>query len=78
MSPVYHAFARVIRASGRQLVELPLARQDGLYRMDWPAWEARLTGRERMLILCSPHNPGGRVWTAQELRQPRLFSLDGL
>lgn len=69
MSPVYHAFARVIRASGRALVELPLAQQDGLYRMDWPAWESRLTGREKLLILCSPHNPGGRVWSPEELRQ---------
>lgn len=69
MSPVYHAFARVIRASGRELVELPLAEQDGLYRMDWDSWEARLTGRERLLVLCSPHNPGGRVWSDDELRQ---------
>lgn len=75
MSPVYHAFARVVRASGRDLVELPLAQQDGLYRMDWEAWEDRLTGRERLLILCSPHNPGGRVWTEQELRQVANFCI---
>ena len=75
MSPVYHAFARVIRASGRDLVELPLAQEDGLYRMDWTAWETRLTGRERMLILCSPHNPGGRVWTPGELRQVADFCI---
>ncbi|WEF23813.1 MalY/PatB family protein [Paracoccus sp. S3-43] len=75
MSPVYHAFARVIRASGRQLVELPLAQEDGLYRMDWPAWEASLTGRERLLILCSPHNPGGRIWTPQELREVADFCI---
>lgn len=75
MSPVYHAFARVIRASGRDLVELPLAQEDGLYRMDWTAWETRLTSRERMLILCSPHNPGGRVWTPGELRQVADFCI---
>ncbi|SNR38952.1 pyridoxal phosphate-dependent aminotransferase [Paracoccus sediminis] len=75
MSPVYHAFARVIRASGRSLVELPLAQDDGLYRLDWPAWEARLTGREKLLILCSPHNPGGRVWTPGELRQVADFCI---
>ena len=75
MSPVYHDFARMIRASGRDLVELPLAQEDGLYRMDWTAWETRLTGRERMLILCSPHNPGGRVWTPWELRQVADFCI---
>ena len=73
MTPVYHAFARVIRAAGREVVELPLAQQDGLYRMDWDRWAEMLTGKEKMLILCSPHNPGGRVWTAAELREVAAF-----
>lgn len=73
MTPVYHAFARVIRAAGREVVELPLALTDGQYEMDWDAWASRLTGRERMLILCSPHNPGGRVWTVEELRRVAAF-----
>ncbi len=75
MSPVYHAFARTIRASGRDLRELPLANDDGNYRMDWTGWEAMLTGTERLLILCSPHNPGGRVWTATELREVADFCI---
>ena len=73
MTPVYHAFARVVRASGREVAEFPLALVDGRYRMDWDAWAALLTGRERMLILCSPHNPGGRVWTEAELREVADF-----
>ncbi|WP_323009086.1 MalY/PatB family protein [Paracoccus sp. (in: a-proteobacteria)] len=73
MTPVYHAFARVIRASGREVAEFPLAIQDGQYRMDWENWSRLLTGRERMLILCSPHNPGGRVWSAEELREVADF-----
>ncbi len=73
MTPVYHAFARVITASGRVVVECPLALHDGRYELDIPAWEARLTGRETMLILCSPHNPGGRIWSAQELAQIAAF-----
>lgn len=73
MSPVYHAFGRVIRAAGRELVELPLAIPDGGYRMDWSRWETMLNGSERMLILCSPHNPGGRVWTEEELRDVADF-----
>lgn len=75
MSPVYHAFARTIRASGRRLVELPLALDQGLYRMDWQNWQAQLTGDERMLILCSPHNPGGRVWSEAELREVADFCI---
>lgn len=69
MTPVYHAFARVVKASGRTVTELPLAVREGQYALDWEGWESRLTGCERMLILCSPHNPGGRVWTADELRE---------
>lgn len=72
-SPVYHAFARTIRASGRELVELPLAVRDGIYRLDWQAWDNMLSGREKMLILCSPHNPGGRVWSEDELREVADF-----
>ncbi len=68
MTPVYHAFARVIKGAGRQLVECPLALRDGRLEMDFAAWDAQMTGNERMLILCSPHNPGGRVWTRAELR----------
>ena len=67
-TPVYHAFARVIRAAGRTVTECPMLQEQGLYRLDLADAAARLTGRERMLILCSPHNPGGRVWTRDELR----------
>ena len=67
-TPVYHAFARVIKGAGRGVTECPLAVVDGRYEMDFAAWETLLTGRETMMILCSPHNPGGRVWTVDELR----------
>ncbi|PWR03920.1 aminotransferase [Meridianimarinicoccus roseus] len=67
-TPVYHAFARVIRAAGRDVVECPLTERDGRYQMDFAAHDAQMTGREKMVILCSPHNPGGRVWTTEELR----------
>lgn len=73
MTPVYHAFARTIRAAGREVVECRLAQQDGRYQLDFAAWDARMTGREKMLILCSPHNPGGRVWTLAELQATADF-----
>lgn len=67
-TPIYHAFARVIRAGGRSVTEVPLATAEGRYVPDFDAAARALTGREKMLILCSPHNPGGRVWTEAELR----------
>jgi cystathionine beta-lyase len=66
-TPVYHAFARVIRAAGREVHECPLLNTTGHYEMDFDAYDALMTGNEKMLILCSPHNPGGRVWTKAEL-----------
>ncbi|PQO24246.1 aminotransferase [Rhodobacteraceae bacterium WD3A24] len=68
-TPVYHAFARVIRSAGRRVVECPMVMdEDGRYGLDFDAYDRLMTGEERMVILCSPHNPGGRVWTAQELQ----------
>ena len=68
-TPVYHAFFRVLRANGRPILESPLVRRpDGRYAMDLEALAASLTGAERMIVLCSPHNPGGRVWSRDELR----------
>jgi len=74
MTPVYHAFFRVIRASGREARELPLKLDNNRYEMDFDAWDKLMTGREKMLILCSPHNPGGRVWTADELQKVAAFA----
>ncbi len=67
-TPVYHAFAKVIKASGREVVECQLACENGRYEMDFAAYDAQMTGRETMVILCSPHNPGGRVWSEAELQ----------
>ena len=63
LTPVYHAFARVIRAAGREVIELPLKIEDGLHRLDL---DAPLPETARMLLFCSPHNPGGRVWSVAE------------
>ena len=67
-TPVYHAFSRKIVAKGRRVVESLLAMEDGQYVMDFDALEAQLDGTERMVIHCSPHNPGGKLWTAEETR----------
>ncbi|WP_371225520.1 MalY/PatB family protein [Roseovarius sp. 2305UL8-3] len=67
-TPVYHAFARVIKSAGREVVECPLVNNAGRYEMDFDTYDAQMTGHEKMVILCSPHNPGGRVWTRDELQ----------
>ncbi|MHA6326310.1 MalY/PatB family protein [Roseivivax sp. CAU 1753] len=73
-TPVYHAFARVIRAAGRHVVECPLTQKDGRYEMDFDAYDAQMTGSEKLVILCSPHNPGGRCWSKAELEQVAAFA----
>lgn len=64
-TPVYHAFARVIRGSGRRVVEVPMVEVEGRMTMTFPD---TLPPGTTMAILCSPHNPGGQVWTVDELR----------
>lgn len=72
-SPVYHAFARIIKGTDRRLVESPLMQRDGRYHMDLDALAASLTGDEKIVLFCSPHNPGGRVWSPLELQQLAEF-----
>ncbi|MDF1669611.1 MAG: PatB family C-S lyase [Roseovarius sp.] len=67
-TPVYHEFTAKINKTGRVVKESPLVIDDGIYRMDLEALEASLTGREKVVLFCSPHNPAGRVWTHDELR----------
>lgn len=74
MTPVYHAFARVIHAAGRRVIECQMPQEDGRYQLDFDAWDAQMDGSARMLILCSPHNPGGRVWSKAELEGVVAFA----
>ena len=68
--PVYPPFYSVVRDNGRKLAESPLALRDGRYEIDFGDFEAAIVNsRAKMFILCSPHNPVGRVWTAEELRR---------
>ena len=64
--PVYAPFFSVIRANGRRVVENPLRCEAGGYIFDLEHLE-RCAADARLLILCSPHNPVGRVWSAEEL-----------
>lgn len=73
-TPVYHAFHKVITAGGREVVQFELAERDGRYEMDFDAYADQLTGREKMILFCSPHNPGGRVWSVEEQRALAQFA----
>ncbi|MDR9856795.1 MalY/PatB family protein [Paenibacillus sp. VCA1] len=66
--PVYPPFHSVVQEQGRELALNPLVCENGRYAMDLEGLEKILEGgRVKMLILCSPHNPVGRVWTREEL-----------
>ena len=68
MPPVYHAFYDAVLKNGRTLVESPLRFQDGRYTMDFADAERKIReNRVKLMLLCSPHNPIGRVWTREEL-----------
>ena len=73
-SPVYHEFASKIGRAGRVVTECPLARDGDTYVLDLDDAQARLTGDERLLLWCSPQNPSGRVWSAEELRAVAEFA----
>ncbi|CCQ93851.1 Cystathionine beta-lyase PatB [[Clostridium] ultunense Esp] len=66
-SPVYHPFYNSIGDNGRHVVTNPLIYRDGKYYMDYEDLERKIDSRTRLLFLCSPHNPVGRVWTKEEL-----------
>ena len=66
-TPVYHPFYSAVEGNGRRVVRNPL-RFDGLrYAMDFDDLERKIDRGVRLMILCSPHNPVGRVWSHAEL-----------
>ncbi len=75
--PVYFPFYHVLRVNQIEIVENPLRYQDGRYTMDFDdlARKAR-DPHTRLLILCSPHNPVGRVWSREELTRLAQICLE--
>ena len=67
--PVYHPFANVIRENDRTLINNALELKDGRYQMNLADFEAKILEYDvKLFLLCSPHNPIGRVWSEEELR----------
>ena len=67
--PVYTPFFTCVKDCGRTIVENPLINGDGRYSFDFEDLERKIDKDTRLLILCNPHNPVGRVWTKEELSQ---------
>ncbi len=67
--PAYHAFRKIILANDRKILDAQLVEQQGRYVMDLAALRAKLTPRTRIVFFCSPHNPGGTLWSADEIRE---------
>lgn len=67
-TPVYPPFLTAPAHTGRVLQTVDLVLRDGRWQFDWAAMTAAVTPRTRLLMLCSPHNPVGRVFDAGELR----------
>jgi cysteine-S-conjugate beta-lyase len=66
--PAYHAFRRIIVNNERRILDAQLVERNGRYVMDLDALRSKLTPKTKVVFLCSPHNPGGTVWTPDELR----------
>ncbi|ABR31108.1 cystathionine beta-lyase [Thermosipho melanesiensis] len=67
--PVYRPFHEVVVELGRRLIYNKLIESDGYYKMDFEDLENKIDKDVKMLILCSPHNPVGRVWKEEELKR---------
>jgi len=74
--PVYFPFFRLIQDNGRRITHNPLVFRDGRYFMDFDDLAEKADRHTRLLILCSPHNPVGRVWNREELERVGEFCRD--
>jgi len=67
--PVYYPFFSAVTNNRRELVYNQLKLENGRYYFDYENLENSIDKKTRLLILCSPHNPGGMVWTKEELKK---------
>jgi len=77
MTPVYYPMYMAIERNGRKQVSSPLINEGGRYRIDFEDFEAKAKASDtKLLLLCSPHNPSGRVWTKEELTRIGRICMD--
>ncbi len=67
--PVYYPFFHVVNNNKRVLINNPLKTVNGKFEMDFDDLESKITSKTKLLILCNPHNPGGRVWDKETLER---------
>lgn len=67
--PVYHPFFHVVTANRRKIVNNQLIYKDGEYQIDFNDLENKIDDKTKLLFLCNPHNPVGRVWNKEELER---------
>jgi len=72
-TPVYHSFRNIVKQNKRQLIEQPMYIKNNEYHIDFEQLELNMTGNERIMLFCSPHNPGGKVWSYHELNKVAKF-----
>lgn len=75
-TPVYFPFFTSIKGLDRKMTENPLVLKNGRYTFDFENLKQIITPRTKLLILCSPHNPGGMVWTLHELEELSRICLE--
>ncbi|MDD5212717.1 MAG: pyridoxal phosphate-dependent aminotransferase [Sulfuricurvum sp.] len=76
-SPVYPPFYDMVRKHNRKLLLNPLTRDEyGVYRFNYEDLKAKITPKTKLLLLCSPHNPVGRVWLREELLELGKICLE--
>ncbi|WNS74767.1 MalY/PatB family protein [Bacillus sp. DTU_2020_1000418_1_SI_GHA_SEK_038] len=68
-SPVYAPFFEMVKKNNREVVNSPLKLVDNRFEIDFTDFENRLKEGVKLFLLCNPHNPGGRVWTKEELQK---------
>ena len=74
LTPVYYPFFNAVNNNGRKLIKSELVCSDGKYSIDYADFEQKIIDNDvKLFILCSPHNPVGRVWKREELKQ--LFDI---
>ncbi|WP_290698155.1 PatB family C-S lyase [Amphritea sp.] len=67
--PVYPPFMSAPRLSDRKLISIPMIEQEQRWLIDFEALEQSITDTTTLLLFCNPHNPGGTVYTREELEQ---------
>lgn len=72
-TPAYGPLYQAVVKNHRKVMESPLILENGSYKIDFEHLESVVTDKTKMFILCSPHNPVGRVWTREELEEVGAF-----